>query len=184
MVRLTGEDAMRIAEERDARAAVEKQRTMRRARKKETISKVKRLVQAAEEASARAARDDAHDGNEAQQRIEEAQTAKRFAMEAIRIHEAQGDGKTYALKAKRLIKLADRRVQALEARCQCRPPAIAEPANPADNGTGAGAAKENEPPAPSTGSRDCDCAQGRRRSSASAASKGSQARTTIAMLRA
>jgi hypothetical protein len=184
MVCLTGEDAMRIAGERDARAAVEKQRAMRRARKKETISKVKRLVQAAEEASARAARDDDHDGSEAQQRIEEAKTAKRFAMEAVRTHEAQGDGKTYALKAKRLIKLADRRVQALEARCQCRPPAIAEPAKPADNGTGADAAKENEPPAPSTGSRDCDCAQGRRRSSASAASKGSQARTTIAMLRA
>jgi hypothetical protein len=184
MVRLTGEDAMRIAGERDARAAMEEQRTMRRARKKETMSKVKRLVQAAEEASARAARDDAHDGNEAQQQIEEAQTAKRFAMEAVRIHEAQGDGKTYALKAKRLIKLADRRVQALEASYRCRPPTIAEPVKSADNGTEADAAKENEPSAPSAGSRDCDCAQGRRRSIACAAPKGSRARTKIPMLRA
>ena len=180
---LTTDEGMREAGERDARAEAEKQQAARRSRRRETLSKVKQLVQAAEEATARMETCDANNAIGARQSIEEAQTAKHLAAEAVRTHETQGSGKTYALKAKRVIKRADKHIQALEARNNGALSPLATH-NPANIDAVAGAGKENEPPDPTTSASLCDCTQGRRRPTASAASGAVPTRTTIAKLHA
>jgi hypothetical protein len=183
MTILTTDEGKRDAGERDAKAEAKKQQAARRSRKRETLSKVKQLVQAAEEASARMETCKAADALGASQSIEAARAAKHLAAEAVRTHEAQGSGKTYALKANRVIKRADRHIQALEARIKDGVWPLAKD-NSANIGADADAAKENETLATTTSATGFNSTQGLRRSAASPTPRAAQRRTTIVMLRA
>jgi hypothetical protein len=112
---------MQLAGERDAKAEAEKKQAARRSRRKETLSRVKQLVQAAEEASARMETCGASDALRARQSIVEAQAATRLVAEAARTHKAQGFGQTYAMKAKRVIKRANRQLLSLWSRPEATP---------------------------------------------------------------
>jgi hypothetical protein len=180
---LTGDEARQITEEKEAKAAAERQRALHRATRKKTIERIKQLVQAAEEAYARATSSDRH-GAEPSRGIDEAQAAKQLATEAVRTQETQGAGKTHAMKAKRIIKGADRYIHAFMPRCGSGPPADAAHVTSANISTVAAADKENRPPTTTTVTGDTDCARPRQGSTASVASKGTRPPSAVPMLRA
>jgi hypothetical protein len=115
MARMLSDSAIQAQRERETKRAEEQQAVLHRAKKKETMETIKRLHRTAEEAFARTLADGEPDSPEASSHVDELHTAKRIALEAVRMHEEQGVGAMCARKASMLAKRAEKRLQALQA---------------------------------------------------------------------
>jgi hypothetical protein len=115
MMWLTSDTAMERIKEKEAKAAEEQQKALRRTEIKEAQAKMKRLVQRAEEALARETAGDSPENPATVSHVGGLQAAKRMALETVRVYEEQGVGKMCAMKAKRIASLVDKRIDSIEA---------------------------------------------------------------------
>jgi hypothetical protein len=114
MAWMTSDDAVERAMARQADVVERQQLALCRAERKQARARVKQLQQAAADAYARATA--AGDAPAPSSAAEELQAARGMALEAVRVQAAQGVGKMCAMKAKKLVRLADRGLGVLAAR--------------------------------------------------------------------
>jgi hypothetical protein len=184
MTWMTSDDAKQRAREKEAKFAEEQQTALRRAEDRESVAKMKQLHRTAEEAYERAMASDGPDSPESSSPMKELQTVKRVALEAFRVYEARGVGKTCATKAKKLINLADKRIRALDARSGCAPLIAAALVNPRAHRPVVDVSDENQGSLAPWGAEDADGLCGSPSAAGHAASMSEQRSQPLARIRA
>jgi hypothetical protein len=184
MTWMTSDDAKQRAREKEAKLAEEQQTALRRAGDRESVAKMKQLHRTAEEAYERAMTSDGPDSPESSSPMDELQTTKRIALEAFRVYEARGVGKTCATKAKKLINLADKRIRALDARGRCAPLIAAALVNPSANRPAVDVSDENQDPLAPRGAENADGPCGSPSAAGHAASMSVEQSQPLARIRA
>jgi hypothetical protein len=123
MTWMTSDAAKERVKEKEARVAEELQKAKRREETKKSQAKMRQLVRTAEEALERESAASSPAGPAASDSINGFHAAKRIALEAVRVYEEQGVGKTCAMRAKQIASSAERRLKAIEVRSNSGSPA-------------------------------------------------------------
>ena len=177
MAWLTSEVAKKRVKEKEARAAEELQKAKRREETKKSQVKMRQLVRTAEEALERETAASSPEGPAASDSISGFHAAKRIALEAVRVYEEQGVGKTCAMRAKQIASSAERRLNAIEVRSNSGSPVACHARVRPPRTPGTRASDENRDPLRSAAAEKATSERSRPPPAGSAASMEAQAPT-------
>jgi hypothetical protein len=178
MTWLTSEVAKERAKEKEARAAEENEKALRRAEVKKTQAKMRQLIRSAEEALARETAGDSLESATASGRIDGLQSAKSMALKAVSEYEKQGVRGMSAKKAARIVRLADMRINAIVAPSGCSSPTAAHAPLRPRKGADTRVSDENRKSLCSARAENFGSGKNRPRSAGNAATMEVQAQTS------